>query len=435
MFNKTSYKKKNLKKFSFLVYGLGSTGSSVINYFKKKNISKYVAWDDNVNLRKKFSKKVTRNLKTSMKDVNFIVLSPGISLKKTKYKKDLIKFKKKIITDIDLFYLSNSNFKSIVVTGSNGKSTTCKIITHLLKKNNFKVKLGGNIGTPILSLKPKKNFFYVIEASSFQLSHSQFIHPNYAILLNITNDHLDWHGSKKAYIQSKLKIFNLQRKNNFALVNDYYKRIYKKKKYQGKLVACNFKNYKQIKSKIKNNYLTSITNDENMNFIYALAKLLKISRKSFIRSMKTFLGLPHRYEIFLKRKGITFINDSKATSFQATKFALLNKRNVYWILGGLPKDKDKLDLKHLKSNIVNSYIIGRNINFFKKQLIGKVNFSVSKNLKNAIISAIKDIKLNKKLNNTVLLSPSAASFDQYKNFEKRGDEFKRLSKLYAKKFI
>ena len=172
-----------------------------------------------------------------------------------------------------------------------------------------------------------------------------------------------------------------------------------------------------------------------MNFIYALAKLLKINRKSFIRSMKTFLGLPHRYEIFLKRKGITFINDSKATSFQATKFALLNKRNVYWILGGLPKDKDKLDLKHLKSNIVNSYIIGRNINFFKKQLIGKVNFSVSKNLKNAIISAIKDIKLNKKLNNTVLLSPSAASFDQYKNFEKRGDEFKRLSKLYAKKFI
>ena len=206
---------------------MGSTGSSVINYFKKKNISKYVAWDDNVNLRKKFSKKVTRNLKTSMKDVNFIVLSPGISLKKTKYKKDLIKFKK-IITDIDLFYLSNSNFKSIVVTGSNGKSTTCKIITHLLKKNNFKVKLGGNIGTPILSLKPKK-IFYVIEASSFQLSHSQFIHPNYAILLNITNDHLDWHGSKKAYIQSKLKIFNLQRKNNFALVNDYYKRIYKKK--------------------------------------------------------------------------------------------------------------------------------------------------------------------------------------------------------------
>ena len=419
-----------LKELSFLVYGLGSTGISVINFFKKNRIKKFKVWDDHKkNLFKNYR---SNNLNKTLKQVNYIVLSPGISLVKNK---KLNKFKKKIITDIDLFYLSNSNFKSIVVTGSNGKSTTCKIITHLLKKNNFKVKLGGNIGTPILSLKPKKNFFCVIEASSFQLSHSQFIHPNYAILLNITNDHLDWHGSKKAYIQSKLKIFNLQRKNNFALVNDYYKRIYKKKKYQGKLVACNFKNYKQIKSKIQNNYLTSITNDENMNFIYALAKLLKINRKSFIRSMKTFLGLPHRYEIFLKRKGITFINDSKATSFQATKFALLNKRNVYWILGGLPKDKDKLDLKHLKSNIVNSYIIGRNINFFKKQLIGKVNFSVSKNLKNAIISAIKDIKLNKKLNNTVLLSPSAASFDQYKNFEKRGDEFKRLSKLYAKKFI
>ena len=294
MFNTTSYKKESLKKFSFLVYGLGSTGSSVIKYFDKENISKYVAWDDNVALRNKFSKKITRNLKSTMKEVNFIVLSPGISLKKTKYKKDLIKFKKKIITDIDLFYLSNSNFKSIVVTGSNGKSTTCKIITHLLKKNKFKVKLGGNIGTPILSLKPKKNFFFVIEASSFQLSHSKFIHPNYAILLNITNDHLDWHGSKKAYIQSKLKIFNLQKKNNFALVNEYYKKIFKKKKYQSKLVSCNFKNYKQIKSKIKNSYLTSIINDENMNFTYTLAKLLRISKKSFIKSMKTFLGLPHR---------------------------------------------------------------------------------------------------------------------------------------------
>ena len=100
-----------------------------------------------------------------------------------------------------------------------------------------------------------------------------------------------------------------------------------------------------------------------MNFVFTLAKLLKISNKTFLKSMNTFVGLNHRYEVFLKKRNTIFINDSKATSFQATKFALLNKRNVYWILGGLPKDKDKLDLKHLKSNIVNSYIIGRNINF------------------------------------------------------------------------
>ena len=418
-----------------MVYGLGSTGHSVIKYFKKRKIHNFFVWDDNVRLRKKSGFKDVSNLKNILKEVDYIVLSPGISLRKTKYKKDLIKFRKKIITDIDLLYLSNSNFKSIVVTGSNGKSTTCKIIAHLLRKNQFNIELGGNIGTPVLNLKVRRNAFFVIEASSFQLSHSRFIHPNYAILLNITNDHVDWHGSMKAYINSKLKIFDLQKRNNFALVNENFKDIFRRKKYLSKLVSVRFREYKKIKSKIKNSHLKSNTNDENMSFVYALARLLKIKKKSFIKSMSSFWGLPHRYEIFFKKKGITFINDSKATSLQAAKFALASSKNIYWILGGLPKYKDKIDLKYIKNNIIKSYIIGKNINFFKKQLKNKVKFSVTKNLKNAIISALKDIKLLKKINNTILLSPGAASFDQFKNFESRGNEFKKLSRLYAKKFI
>ena len=425
----------NLKKFSFLVYGLGSTGNSVIKYFKRKRIYNYFVWDDDIKLRKKFKFKNTSNLKNTLKNIDYIVLSPGINLKKTKYKKYLIRFKKKIITDIDLLYLSNQNFKSIVVTGSNGKSTTCKIIAHLLKKNGFDVALGGNIGTPVLNLKIKKNIIFVIEASSFQLYHSEFIHPNYAILLNITNDHLDWHGSMQAYIKSKLKLFNLQERNNFALVNNNLKNIFKKKKYMSKLVSIKFKDYKKIKPKIQNNYLESAINDENMNFVYTLAKLLKISNKSFIKSMSSFLGLSHRYEIFLKKKGITFINDSKATSLQAAKFALANSRNIYWILGGLPKDKDKINFKYIKNNIIKSYIIGEKISFFKKILNNKIKFTVSKNLSSSILRALKDIKISENNNNTLLFSPGAASFDQFKNFESRGNEFKRLSKLYAKKYI
>ena len=425
----------NLKKLTFLVYGLGSTGLSVIKLFKKRKIYNFFVWDDDPKLRKKFKSKSITNLKDALESTDYIVLSPGISLKKTKYKKDLLKFKKKIITDIDLLYLSDSKFKSIVVTGSNGKSTTCKIISHLLKRNKFKVVLGGNIGTPVLNLKTKKNIFFVIEASSFQLSHSKFIHPDYAILLNIVNDHLDWHGSKQAYIKSKLKIFNLQERNNYALVNEEFKKIFKRKKYLSKLVPIKFKDYKKIKSKIKNDYLKSNINDENMNFVYALSKLLKINKNSFIKSMSSFLGLPHRYEIFFKKRGITFINDSKATSLQATKFALAGSKNIFWILGGLPKDKDKIDLSYTKNNIIKSYIIGKNVNFFKKQLRNKVNFSVTKNLKNSIIRAFKDLKSLKRVNNTILLSPGAASFDQFKNFENRGNEFKKLIRLYAKKFI
>ena len=422
----------NLKKTSFLIYGLGSTGQSVIKYFKKKKVIDYQVWDDHI----KFKNKNIKNLIRSLKKVDYIVLSPGISLQKTKYKKHLIKYKKKIITDIDLLYLNKKiNFKSIVVTGTNGKSTTCKIIAHLLKKNKFNVEIGGNIGTPVLNLKIKKNVYFVIEASSFQLSHSKFIHPNYAILLNITNDHLDWHGSMQHYVNSKLKIFNFQTTNDLALINNKFKNKFKKKRYLSKLINLKSKIYKKIRNKINNDYLKSNINDENMHFIYTLSKSLKISNKSFITSMNSFVGLPHRYEIFLKKKNIIFINDSKATSFESSKFALASSKNIYWILGGLPKIKDKINLKDIKKNIIKSYIIGKNINFFKKQLNNKINYITTHNLKNSIIKILQDIKLFKKENNTILLSPSAASFDQFKNFENRGTEFKKLCKFYAKKYI
>ncbi len=421
------------KNQSFLIYGLGLSGQSVVKFFKKNDIKDFKVWDDNK--KDLFKNKRAANLNNTLNQVDYIILSPGISLNNLKNKNQLIKFKKKIITDIDLLYLTNKNFKSIVVTGTNGKSTTCKLITHLLKKNKFKVLLGGNIGTPILDLKIKKNTYIVIEASSFQLSHSKFICPDYAILLNITNDHLDWHGSMKNYMNSKFKIFNLQKNKQFAIINKNFKKILKKKGLISKLIIPKIKNYKKIKDKIENDYLKSIINDENMNHTYAFSKLLKISEKNFIKAMKSFVGLPHRYEFFLKRKNIIFINDSKATSFQAAKYALSSNKNIYWILGGLPKENDQIVLREVKKNIIKCYLIGNNINYFKKQIKNKINFSVSKYLKDSIIKILRDIRLFNKKNNTILLSPAAASYDQFINFEKRGDEFKRLCKLYAKKYI
>ena len=109
--------------------------------------------------------------------------------------------------------------KSIVVTGTNGKSTTCKVLHHILQQKKYKPLLGGNIGTPILDLEIKKDNFLIIEASSFQLEYSKFICPDFSLLLNITNDHLDWHGSMKNYINSKLKIFLNQRNDQYSLIN------------------------------------------------------------------------------------------------------------------------------------------------------------------------------------------------------------------------
>ena len=422
-----------LKELSFLIYGLGLSGQSVVKFFKKNNIKNFKVWDDKQ--KKLFKDKRTKNLSNTLNKVDYIVLSPGISLNDIKNKDLLFKFRKKIITDIDLFYLTNKNFKSIVVTGTNGKSTTCKLISHLLKKNKFEVLLGGNIGTPILNLNIKKNAYIIIEASSFQLSHSKFICPDYAFLLNITNDHLDWHGSMQNYTKSKFKIFNLQKKNQFAIINNKLKRNFKKNFFVSKLIVPNVKSYKKIKHKIKNIYLTSSLNDENMNYVYVFSKLLKINDKAFTNAMKSFVGLPHRCEFFLKKKNIVFINDSKATSFEATKLALKSRKNIYWILGGLPKKNDKIILKEIKNNIVKCYLIGKNINFFKNQIKNKLNFMVSKNLKKSIIEILKEIRLQNKKDNTILLSPAAASYDQFVNFEKRGNEFKKLSKFYARKYI
>ena len=140
-------------------------------------------------------------------------------------------------------------------------------------------------------------------------------------------------------------------------------------------------------------------------------------------------------KFFLKKKNCIFINDSKATSFQASKSALQSTKNIFWIVGGLPKKRDIFKLTSLKKNIIKTYIIGKNINFFTRQIKNKINFSITINLRNSIIQILKDIKLFNKQKNIILLSPASASFDQFSNFEKRGEKFKALSKYYARKYL
>tara|TARA_Y100000590_G_scaffold258472_1_gene290117 strand:- start:3327 stop:4640 length:1314 start_codon:yes stop_codon:yes gene_type:complete len=422
-------KKSFLHQNSFAIYGLGVTGRSVINFFRKEKVNDFFIWDDNKTVRnvhgigKKYNEKYFGKI---LDQIDWIILSPGINIKNSRLKKKLIKNRTKIITDLDLFYIINPNIQSIVVTGSNGKSTTCKIIESVLKKN-IKVKLGGNIGKPLLGLKVKKNSTIIIEASSFQLEYSQFIRPSYAMILNITNDHLDWHITMKNYTSSKFKIFSNQKKNNFAFLNNKkFINYYKKNNFKGKLIFVSIKNYKFIRKKIRNIYLKSKINDENMSFVYQLAKKFNISDASFIRSVNFFKGLNHRHEIFFKKKGITFINDSKATSFEATRHALMSNKNIYWILGGLPKKKDYFHLKNFTNVIVKAYIIGKNSSFFKKQIQKYIPYTISRNMKNAVNNIYKDIRMSADSEKTILLSPAAASFDQFKNFENRGIYFKNL---------
>ena len=172
-----------------------------------------------------------------------------------------------------------------------------------------------------------------------------------------------------------------------------------------------------------------------MSFIFTFTRLIKIKEKNFIKTMKSFKSLPHRFEIFLKKKDVLFINDSKATTFRATQSALSSLKNIYWILGGQPKKGDKFKLLNFKKNIVKCYLIGTNINFFKKKIKNKLPFLITNNLKKTVVQILKDINLQQIPNKSVLLSPASASYDQFENFEKRGEEFKKLCKLYAKKLV
>ncbi len=418
----------NFKDKSFAVYGLGITGKSVVNFLKKNKANKIFIWDD---YSIKFSLKLENNFKTSLNFVDFIIVSPGINIKKTKFKKFLLKNKKKIITDLDLFFLKNNVKKSIVITGTNGKSTTCSLIHHILKKNKVKSKLVGNIGIPILNFKFTKKEVYVIEASSFQLEYSKFVKPYCAAILNITQDHLEWHGSKKKYVKSKIKIFKNQTKNDIAFLNDFnLRKIYRNNNFLGKL---KFIKGNPIQSKsIQNRYLQLEANVDNVKFAYFITKLFNINKKNFLKSLKSFSGLSHRHEIFLKFGNCTFINDSKATSFESTKYALKSNNNIIWIIGGQPKKNDKININQFKQKIIKAYIIGKHKNFFVKQLGKKIKFEITKSLKFTLRKIFES--LNKKQKLTILFSPASASYDQFKNFVERGKQFKSLVKHNVKKF-
>jgi len=416
------------------IYGMGLTGCSAAKAFRKLGAQVF-CWDDNIKVRKKienfnflFSKFwLGKNF------VDNIVISPGIDINKCKIKNYLRKNLNKIITDLDLFFDLNKDALIVSITGTNGKSTTCKIIEKILKIAKYNVKTLGNIGNPILSFnKTKKKYIFILEVSSYQLQYSKLFRSKHAAILNISSDHLERHKNIKNYIKIKSRIFFAQNSSDYSyinLTNKYSKlitNIFKTKKLKSKLVPINKSVYGFLIKKIDNKYFKSKGNIENMVFAYRIAKNLKINDKIIIKGLNKFKGLPHRQEIVFSNRKLLCINDSKATSFDACLQSLSNYNQIYWIVGGLPKHQDHFYLKNVKKKIVKAYIIGKNISFFRKQIRKSISFTVSKNMQNAVNNIYKDIKSNNNLKKTILLSPAAASFDQFSNFENRGNYFKNL---------
>jgi len=412
------YKKK------ILIYGLGKSGLSVVKFLKKNN--EITTHDDKIKVDNKNITKIK---------FDYIIISPGIDIDKCNLSNFLKNNSKKIYTDLDIFYIHHKENNKITITGTNGKSTTAKILHDVLRDQKVDVRLVGNIGNPILLEKKITNrTVFVIEASSYQLEYSKLFRSNISLILNISPDHLERHKTMIKYVRAKFKLVKNQSMKDFAILNTenfYIKRELESKNYLPKVIKIK-KNVDSIfLKKINNQYFNTEGNKENLKFILEVAKILKLKKDLLIKTLKKFKGLKYRQQIIFQSKKLTIINDSKATTFSASASLLKSLTNVYWIIGGQSKRGDKLLLSKKNCKNIKAYVFGNNKIFFINKLKKIIKYESFVDLKSLIKKLSLEIKVDKnKYYKTILFSPSAASFDNFKNFEKRGEYFNQLIKKY-----
>jgi UDP-N-acetylmuramoylalanine--D-glutamate ligase len=409
-------------KKKILVYGLGKSGLSVFKFLKKNN--KITVYDDKIKIS---IKKITKI------EFDYIIISPGIDIDKCNLGKFLKNNSKKIYTDLDIFYCHHKKNNKITITGTNGKSTTAKILYDILRDQKVDVRLVGNIGNPILLEKKITNkTVFVIEASSYQLEYSKLFKSNISLILNISPDHLERHKTINKYVRAKFKIVKNQSKKDFAILNT--KNFYIKKELESKdFLSKIIKIEKDINSiflkKINNQYFNTDGNKENLKFVLEVAKILNLKKYLLVKTLKKFKGLNYRQEIIFHSKKLTIINDSKATTFSSSASLLKSLNNVYWIVGGQGKKGDKLLLSKKNCKNIKAYIFGNNKIFFINKIKKFMKYESFLDLKILIKKLFLEIKVNKNTaHKTILFSPAAASFDSFKNFEKRGEYFNQLIK-------
>ena len=410
-----------------LIYGLGKSGVSTFKFLRNK--ANIYLFDDNLKKNQKF---ISLN-KIPKKNFDAIIVSPGIDIHNCKLSRFLKKNFDKIYTDLDIFYSYFDN-ESISITGTNGKSTTAKILHNVLLDQKKDVRLVGNIGNPLLSEKKiNKKTIFVIEASSYQLDYSKIFSSKYAMILNISVDHIERHRNLKNYVNAKFKLLDSQTKNCVAFVkkNDYLiKKKLNSKNFRSKIVKVDTKKSNSFFKDIKNEYFLTETNKENLSFIFEISKKLKLKNNLLLKTINKFKGLKYRQQIILKKKNLIVINDSKSTSFASSIGLLKNNQNIYWIIGGIHKKGDKLNLPKKYFKKIKAFVFGKDKKFFNNELKGKIVYENFTNLELAFKKIIKLIKKDSSPERTILFSPSAASFDSFKNFEERGLYFNKLSKKY-----
>lgn len=445
------------------VYGLGRTGLSAAKALKAGG-ARVHAWDDNEETRAK-----AEAAGIALSDINkrdwqtfaALVLSPGIPYKYPQPHR-LVRMAEMtgvpVIGDMELFARAvqalpeRARPKIVAITGTNGKSTTTALIGHILKQAGRDARVGGNIGTGVLDLAAlHSNAIYVLEMSSYQLDLVKSLRCDVAVFLNLSPDHLDRHGGMDGYQAAKMRIFQNQTEKDVAVVgfDDVYAQsiaigLTAKGPQRVVQISSTYtlgKGISAVDGRLYDNQsgkaefvgkldecpaLLGRHNYQNAAAAYAACRALGLDPGTIMAGLRSFPGLAHRMEAVGEIDGIRFINDSKATNAQAAEQALRSFKNIYWIAGGVPKAEGIAPLAPLFPNITKAYLIGQAEDAFAATLHGKVPSQVCGALDRAVEAAYRDAKAAGEPGAVILLSPACASFDQFKDYEQRGDVFRSL---------
>ncbi|MEH6691190.1 MAG: UDP-N-acetylmuramoyl-L-alanine--D-glutamate ligase [Pseudorhizobium pelagicum] len=380
-----------------------------------------------------------------------LVLSPGVPLTHPKphWSVDLARTAGvEIIGDVELFVRERRvhapDCPFIAITGTNGKSTTTALIAHILKASGRDTQLGGNIGTAILTLdRPKAERYFVVECSSYQIDLAPTLDPTAGILLNLTPDHLDRHGTMQHYAEIKERLVAGSRTaivgvdDSFcALIADRIERAgvpvrrISKRSVVADGVYAEGSRIFQADGGTSADFvdldgidtLKGSHNAQNAAAAIAACRAVGVSADDIRAGLRSFPGLKHRMQPVGRRGRVVFVNDSKATNADAAAPALSSYKRIYWIAGGLPKEGGIASLAPLFPHIMKAYLIGEAAPGFAASLGEAVAYEISGTLEQAVAHASADAAADGQ-DAAVLLSPACASFDQYKNFEVRGDAF------------
>ncbi|MBW9116748.1 UDP-N-acetylmuramoyl-L-alanine--D-glutamate ligase [Rhizobium cauense] len=436
------------------LFGLGGSGFATARALKLGGAD-VTAWDDNPDSVTKAAAEGihTADLRTIDWSVqSLFVLSPGVPLTHPKphWTVDLARAAGvDIVGDVELFVRERRahapDCPFIAITGTNGKSTTTALIAHILKSSGRDTQLGGNIGTAVLTLDPPKDGrFYVVECSSYQIDLAPTLNPSAGILLNLTPDHLDRHGTMQHYADVKER---LVAGSGVAVigVDDSYCQIVADsiERAGGKVIRISRRHpladgiYAEgsrlmraaagaVRAIVDLEGIQTLRGSHNaQNAAAAIAACLAVgvSEDEIRAGLASFPGLKHRMQPVGRRGNVVFVNDSKATNADAAAPALSSYDRIYWIAGGLPKAGGITSLTGFFPRIAKAYLIGEAAAEFAATLGEAVPYEISGTLERAVAHAAADAEKDENGPLAVMLSPACASFDQYKNFEVRGDAF------------